>query len=175
MVKEQTARETAVPWPQSIAEFEALVDALGNRLVEFAFRRLQNRADAEDVVQDVLVRAYRDREKHRGVDNAVPFLFRMTANRATDVLRRRRKETGLPAEPTAAASDADPVLLKQAEGLLGRLPARQAEVIRLRVWGELSFEAVAQAMGCSLPTVKSRFRYGVQKLRKALERQGGVR
>jgi DNA-directed RNA polymerase specialized sigma24 family protein len=93
--------EKAVPWPQSIREFEALVDALGSRLVQFAFCRLHSAADAEDVVQDVLVQAYRDRERHKGVDNAIPFLFRMVANRSTDVLRRRKRAPG-PLEETAA-------------------------------------------------------------------------
>ena len=158
------------------AEFESLIDVAQHRLVEFAFRRLQCRADAEDVVQDVLVRAYRDREKHRGVDNVVPFLFRMVANRATDMLRRRRRETGPP--PAAPAETGDPEAahrLREIEAILNRLPSRQAEVIRLRVWADLPFEDVARSLGCSVPTVKSRFRYGVQKLRKALKRQGGER
>ena len=168
--------EAAMPWPQSIREFEALVDALGSRLVHFAFCRLHSAADAEDVVQDVLVQAYRDRERRKGVDNAIPFLFRMVANRSTDVLRRRKRAPG-PLEETAATPGAGP-------GRGGRPPApdrsaaggvagAQAEAIRLRVYGELSFEAMARIAGCGVPTVKSRFRYGIEKLRRALERQGG--
>jgi RNA polymerase sigma-70 factor (ECF subfamily) len=48
-------------------------------------------------------------------------------------------------------------------------------VIRLRIYGDLPFEAVAQSLGCAVPTVKSRFRYGIQKLRRILEREGGER
>ena len=170
-------------WPQTIREFEALVDLLQDRLVHFAFCRLHSREDAEDVVQDVLVRAYRDREKHKGVDNVCPFLFRMVANRSTDLLRRRRHQTGPPEEAALQAqgpgSAVDPEAvasrMRRVEALLARLPGRQAEVIRLRVYGELPFEAIADTAGCSVPTVKSRFRYGVQKLRRALLRQGGGR
>ena len=75
---------TARRWPQSAAEFEELVDALQHRLVRFACSRLQSRGDAEDVVQDVFVHAWREREKYRKVESVEPFLFRMTANRATD-------------------------------------------------------------------------------------------
>lgn len=170
--------EAAMSWPQSIREFEALVDALGSRLVHFAFCRLHSAADAEDVVQDVLVQAYRDRERRKGVDNAIPFLFRMVANRSTDVLRRRKRAPGPLEEVPAPAPGADSMAeaaarQRRAEALLAGLPAAQAEAIRLRVYGELPFEAVARIAGCSVPTVKSRFRYGIEKLRRALERQGG--
>jgi len=183
-VVERTSAQPDVPWPQSIKEFEALIDAMQHRLVQFAFCRLHSREDAEDAVQDVLVQAYRDREKHRAVANAVPFLFRMVANRSTDVLRRRKHEggrledcagelaaSGEGAQEAAAAAQRQ----RRIEDSLQRLPRRQSEAIRLRVYGELPFEAVAQAMGCSVPTVKSRFRYGIQKLRRVLKRQGGER
>jgi len=169
-------------WPQSISEFETLIESLQHRLVHFAFCRLQSLDDAEDVVQDVLVQAYRDRQKHRGVDNAAPFLFRMVANRCVDVLRRRQRRMR-PLDEAAsevAASDTGTAIqsleaARRAEEFLAKLPSKQADVIRLRFYGDLSFEAVAQATGCSVPTVKSRFRYGIQKLRKALKRMGGER
>jgi RNA polymerase sigma-70 factor (ECF subfamily) len=109
----------------------------------------------------------------------------MVANRSTDYLRKRQRERRSLEERDpegfgvsaggAADSESAEQMLRRIDGLLGRLPARQAEVIRLRVHGELSFEAVAHAVGCSVPTVKSRFRYGIEKLRKALARQGGER
>src|SRR5262249_15365862 len=149
-------------WPQSVAEFDALVEATQHRLIRFAYCRLHSMADAEDVVQDVLVQAYRDRARHRNVDNAVPFLFRMVANRSTDLLRKRRRWAAPPTPAAAASCGAgrEPWV----EGLLERLPAAQSEVIRLRVYGELPFDDVARSVGCSVPTVKSRFRYGLQRL-----------
>lgn len=45
-------------WPQDAAGFEPLVGCFQDRLVGYAFRRLGNLADAEDVVQDVFVRAF---------------------------------------------------------------------------------------------------------------------
>jgi len=169
-------------WPQSIRDFELLIDSLQHRLVHFAFCRLHSLEDAEDVVQDVLVQAYRDRERYRKVENVDPFLFRMVANRCTDLLRRHKREagpmTGAGIEAMAGGAP-EPVdaaaRLRLVESMLGRLPDRQAEVIRLRVHGGLAFDAVARAVGCSVPTVKSRFRYGIQKLRRVLKQQGGGR
>ena len=61
--------------------------------------------------------------------------------------------------------------LGEIERLLTRLPARQAEAIRLRVFGCLPFAAIAEAVGVSLPTIKSRFRYGVERLRGILTKE----
>jgi RNA polymerase sigma-70 factor, ECF subfamily len=183
---EHTEGKAALPagpaWPQSIREFESLVELLQHRLVQYAVRRLHSREDAEDVVQEVLVQAYRERQRYRNVANAVPLLFRMVANRSTDLLRRRRRD-GPPlesiAEPAAEGAAADPAReearFRAVEQSLARLPRRQAEAIRLRIYGDLPFEDVAEAVGCSVPTVKSRFRYGVQKLRGYLGDPGGER
>ena len=166
--------EPVLSWPQSVAEFDALIEATQHRLIRFAYCRLHCMADAEDVVQDVLVQAYRDRARHSGVDNAVPYLFRMVANRATDLLRKRKRQAAV-AEHAAIDPSADGGRQVWIEGLLERLPSPQAEAIRLRVYGELPFEDVARSAGCSVPTVKSRFRYGLQRLRKLLDAGGGER
>ena len=76
-------------WPQSPAEFETLVDACLDRLVGYAYRRLGNIEDAEDAVQEVLVRAFRDRSKRKRTSAVRPYLFRMVANACTDLLRKR--------------------------------------------------------------------------------------
>ncbi len=175
--------EPARTWPQSINEFEALIEQYQHRLVQFAFCRLQSQPDAEDVVQDVLVQTWRDREKHKGVDHVGAFLFRMVANRCTDRLRQQRKRGSVSLddmEPRAAADiqlDSVEAAKRQRwiDALLARLPERQAEVIRLRIYGDLPFEVVAQTINCSVPTVKSRFRYGIQKLRRVLQHTGGER
>jgi RNA polymerase sigma-70 factor, ECF subfamily len=175
----------AQSWPQTIREFEALIERTEHRLVQFAFCRLQRREDAEDVVQEVYVQAFRDREKYRAVNGVVPFLFRMVANRCTDVLRKRRREAKvlgitnsechLESAPTGEETLQSRLAFARIDDLLAGLPKRQAEVIRLRVHGDLPFEDVARVVGCSIPTVKSRFRYGIQKLRRAVKRQGGER
>jgi RNA polymerase sigma-70 factor (ECF subfamily) len=180
-----TGGSVAQSWPQTVREFEILVGRTEHRLVQFAFCRLQRREDAEDVVQEVYVQAFRDREKYTNVDGVAPFLFRMVANRCTDVLRKRRREAevlgvvnsescveGAPAIEEGLQSRLG---FARIDDLLGGLPKRQAEVIRLRVHGDLPFEDVARVVGCSIPTVKSRFRYGIQKLRRAMKRQGGER
>jgi RNA polymerase sigma-70 factor (ECF subfamily) len=168
-------------WPQTIEQFESLVEATQDDLVNFAFHLLGNREDAEDAVQDVYVQAYRDRVKRRHIAEVRPYLFRMARNRCTDFHRARLRR---PAEAIAdrIASDEDTfstVAARQQSAELDRLlddiPGREAEVIRLRAFSELSFAEIAIVVGTSVSTVKSRFRYGLDKLRHAFHAKGGTR
>ena len=54
--------------------------------------------------------------------------------------------------------------------LLTEIPDEQAEVIRLRIYGDNSFAEIAEILSIPLPTVKSRFLYGLEKLRKGLKK-----
>jgi len=123
-------------WPQSVEQFETLVEAVQHELVHFAFRRLRSLEDAEDTVQDVLVRAYVDREKHRCVTGVRPYLFRMVANRCTDVLRQRQRAERHrdPSDPAglAARAVADPSVdrLSEIEHLLHRRSPFRASPFR---------------------------------------------
>ena len=165
-------------WPQTIDEFDCLVQATQDELVHFAFYRLGNQADAEDVVQDVYVQAFRERAKRRHITEVRPYLFRMVRNRCTDLLRARPRNSGRALEELTATADTFSALAAREQAsefarILGQIPEREAEVIRLRAWSELSFAEVALAVGAPVPTVKSRFRYGIDKLRRLLNQEGG--
>ncbi|SPE32470.1 RNA polymerase, sigma-24 subunit, ECF subfamily [Candidatus Sulfopaludibacter sp. SbA3] len=161
--------EGDMKWPQTVAQFEALVEAVQDELVHFAFCRLRNQPDAEDVVQDVLVQAYLERARHCAIVRVRPYLYRMVANRCTDLLRKRQR-AARPIHPPPAP-DPPEHRLAEVEALLTKLPERQAEAIRLRIFGGLPFQTIAEAAGVSLPTIKSRFRYGVERLRSLLSRE----
>ena len=106
-----------------------------------------------------------------------PYLFRMVANRCTDMLRQRQRAERRrdPSDPAdlAGGRGVEPAVdrLEEIERLLMHLPQRQAEAVRLRVFGRLPFAAIAEATGVSLPTIKSRFRYGVERLRGILGKE----
>lgn len=162
-------------WPQTRRDFETLVDRYLDRLVRYAFSRLGNLQDAEDVVQEVLVRSFVDRAKRKSITAVTPYLYRSVANACTDHLRRRssgavfREDIGV--EGLLAQDDNPLHLLEAAEEhqrvdmLLGQLPQLQAEVIRLRMCEGLPLNEIAEDVGCSINTVCSRLRYGFRKLR----------
>jgi RNA polymerase sigma-70 factor (ECF subfamily) len=167
-------------WPATLNDYERLVEAFQNRLVRYAFRQLGNLHDAEDVAQEVLVRAYRSRAERKEVLCVSAYLYRMTSNCCTDHLRRQRRAPAMeelevtqlsshrpPTSDEAAAAEE----LRRIESLLQDLPAPQAEIVRLRVLDELDLNEIAEAVGCPLGTVKSRLRYGLEKLRGTIVRK----
>ena len=169
-----TAASQAENWPQTVSDFEYLIESTQDELIRFAFYRLGNRDDAEDVVQDVYVEAYRDRAKRRHITRVRPYLFRMVGNRCFDLLRARSRNSGEVVEESASAGDdafSSMAAREEAEALslaLESIPPKEAEVIRLRTFADLSFAEIAEAVGTPVSTVKSRFRYGLDKLRRLL-------
>ncbi len=167
-------------WPQTPPEFEDLIDVFQDRLVRYAFCRLKDVEDAEDAVQEVFLKAYTHRNELRNVYPVAPYLYRMVANMCIDHLRRPRpvivsideiRMEELPRErPVARERAAAAEELKLATELLDRLPRRQADVLRLRLFDDLSLAEIADLHQCSLSTVKSRLRYGIARLRRILSR-----
>lgn len=170
------------PWqggcPQSIEDFSRLVDAFKDRMVRHAFRKLGDLHLAEDVAQEVFVRTFMARDRLANVMNVSAYLYRVASNLCTDSMRRRRK----PDEDTddailAAAAAKNPSgreaaiaseELARVEAILRRIPEEQAEVIRLHVLDELAFTDIAAVTNSALSTVKSRFRYGLEKAREMM-------
>ncbi len=160
-------------WPQTLGEFEKFVEAFQDRLVRYAFRRTGNLHDAEDVAQDVLARAYLCRAERTNVSSVAAYLYGMAFNSCADRLRARpaapvqqSEMSSLPSRrPGAAETAAALDEMRRIEALVDKLPQEQAEVVRLRFLDELHLKEIAELTSCPLATVKSRLRYGLEKLR----------
>lgn len=165
-----TRRPWESGWPQTHRDYDLLLDYVQDRLVWYAYRRLSDLSEAEDVVQEVFVRAYADRDKRANVVMVVPYLYRMLANECAGRLRHTKPLSfeSLNLEATAAGQEQTTAVEQNEwiEHLLSRLPDSQAAVIRLRVLEEMSLAEVAKTVGCSLSTAKSRLNYGLRRLRR---------
>ena len=179
----QPTRKWEEGWPQGVAEFDTLVESLQDCFVRYAFRRLGSLQDAEDVVQNILLKAFTERKRLENIKRVVPYLYRMLANACTDFLRKHNgrqvyleklKPLKVSVKGGDCTEEAAVRELARIESLLAPLPEEQAEVIRLRVQDRLSFAQIAEMTGCPLPTVKSRFRYGLDKLRIKLSKEREV-
>lgn len=154
------------PDPERLARLDEAVTAYQDELFRFAAFRTGSRADAEDVVQDAFLRFA---AAEAPIANPRAYLYRCVANACCDLGRRPRPEP----LPGHIAAEADDDLREEAdriERLLDRLPEEQAEVIRLHTLSWLRFTAIAQTLDCPVTTVKSRFRYGIDKLKTILQR-----
>lgn len=122
---------------------ERIVDRRQDSLYRFAYIRTGSQADAEDIVQDVLLRLFHSDCNLDRIDDVERYLWRAIANRCCDYHRHRRNAT-LPTERAAALADdsGDQELREEYEriaGLLATLPEEQAEVIRLKTSDSLTF------------------------------------
>jgi RNA polymerase sigma-70 factor (ECF subfamily) len=144
----------------------------GPRLVLFARQWVASRADAEDVLQDAFVRFWPRRGRAR---DPLAYLYqcvrRTAMNWRRSAERRARHEAQADAQllfrtPAEEAELAELAALAQAA--LEGLPVEQREIVVLRIWGQLTFRAIAQVLGIPSPTARSRYRYALAALRKRL-------
>ena len=164
------------------SSFEEFVAGNSVRLFTMALLLTgRHRPEAEDLLQDVLERAYRRWAKITRFGDPEPYVRKMLVNAAIDRSRRllRRREDPLPADSAdvTAASDqvgpaADRDLLLRA---LAGLPRRQRAVLVLRFFEDLSEAQAAVVLGCSVGAVKSQTSRGLAKLRHVILSPGSGR
>jgi RNA polymerase sigma factor (sigma-70 family) len=148
----------------------------GDYLLALAAALLQDINAAEDVVHDVFCKFIESREKFRLAGNLKSFLATCVVNLARDKLRARQSQSCGFGEAAASALDPkDPehhaIFGEEAGNLndaIAQLALEQREVIMLHLRGDMKFREIAGLQGISINTAKSRYRYGLEKLRKLL-------
>lgn len=159
--------------------FDALARAYRGKLLGICFRYTGNREDADDVVQEVLLRAYRGLSGFRGDASFRTWLFRIAVNACLNWTAGRRWRESGPVEPDTLV-DPSPTpserLAEKEEQVMVRravagLPDRQRMTLLLRVYEELSHKEIAEVMGCSVGTVKANFFFALKNLRKHFEKR----
>ena len=158
-----------------VKDLERIISLKQDWLFRFAYLRVGRREDAEDIVQDVLLRLYRSKEQLTNVEKVEQYLIRAISNACIDYSRRRPPilMTSLEgAAQIAEDSEADKEIRDEYERinrLLQIIPAEQAEIVRLHCTDGLTFRQIAQVLEIPDATVKSRYRYAIDKIRKAYE------
>ena len=165
--------------------FGELVRRHQDRAFNLAYQVLRNREDALDVAQEAFVKAFASLPGFKAEASFTTWLHRIVVNLAIDGLRRRRRSEGTEYDDRRAVAEdaaveheapggpAAELEMKQVRSLLARgiasLPPAQRAVIVLREIEGMSYEAIAQAVGCSLGTVMSRLFYGRRKLQRIFQ------
>ncbi len=153
---------------------EAVIDTYQDGLFRFAFFRTGSTQEAADIVQSVFLRLYERHKDFAAIENMKSYLFRSVSNACADHHRRKQSRQTVPlAHAASHASDdvenADAAAeYERINGLLATLPAEQADVIRMRTVSSLAFAEIAEILQVPQATAKSRFRYGIEKLRSKI-------
>lgn len=167
--------------------FEQLARAAEAPLYRHVLRIVGVRADAEDIVQEAFLSAWRSLPAFQG-GSFRAWLFRIATNRSIDLIRARRRKGELPLEPDAddgvdwaepVAAGPDPVELASqsetfavVEQALAGLPAEQRAAVLLRDVEGFSYEEIALIAAVEVGTVKSRIHRGRVAVRSALVARG---
>lgn len=156
-----------------------------DRLLAFIRRRIDDAAEAEDILQDALYELVAAARLAQPVEQVGAWLMRVARNRIIDRFRRKRPALLLDAgaadeermlEELLPAADGTPetaamraLLLEEIEAALAELPREQREVFVAQELDGLTFRELAERTGVSINTLLSRKRYAVRQLRERLQ------
>lgn len=168
--------------PMTEAALEQLMDRYADLVLRLAYTYLGNRADAEDLVQTVFLKAFASAPSFNDSDHEKAWLIRVTANASKDALRARKRRA-VPVALDERASDAGAASLSGApsstassceapgpvtEAVLA-LPPAYREVVYLYYYEEYSTREIAALTDSSEVAVRARLSRARKKMRAALE------
>ncbi|MBL7221801.1 MAG: sigma-70 family RNA polymerase sigma factor [Phycisphaerae bacterium] len=157
-------------------QWSAWLDEHGPTLVLLARQWTESHAEAEDVVQDAFVRFWPKRASARDARAYLYSCVRSAAmdRRRSDARRRRREELARPADNEENLFEHTLEQDERREAIektLRSLPDEQKEVVIMKIWGQLTFQGIGQALAISANTAASRYRYALTSLRKSLQQE----
>lgn len=175
-VSEETVWMLAVRDERDKMAFSNLFDHFAPRLKGFIIKTGMPSAQAEEIVQDVMLTVWRKAaqfDPHRAQVSA--WIYQITRNRQIDIIRKYNRP--LPeelVEPPSLACDTSQMIaldqeakhLKQA---LSRLSDDQRQAVEKAYFGELTHQEISNQTGLPLGTIKSRIRLGLERLRLELK------
>jgi RNA polymerase sigma-70 factor (ECF subfamily) len=146
--------------------FWTLVEAHGDELLVHA-RRLTGEEQAEDVLQDALLRALRAYPKLRHADHLRAWLYRVTTSAAMDFHRSRRRRE-VPTDDPPAVATYDRYDDGAFESLIAPLNETNRSALRLRFVDDLDYDGIAAKLGCSEVAARQRVSTAVRTLRESI-------
>lgn len=162
-----TASEARPATP--VPDFESLYNQFRGRVYGTAYRMTGNRADAEDVTQEVFIRVFKKLSSFRGYSAVSTWIYRITMNCALDLLRRRKREQTLPLDESLVTASEPISVMRLIEGTLPRMPEGYRQVFVLHDMQGMKHFEIAKILGISEGASKSQLHRARAFLRKELE------
>ncbi len=163
--------------------FNQLILRWERPIYALAYRTIGREEDARDVCQETFLRAFRALPGFRGQAKFSSWLYRIALNLCRDWIRRERR-TGFVQPPedvdlmdlVAAAEPSESIedlvarkdQIRVVERAMALLPEDQRTAIVLKEYHGLTFQEIADLLGCPLSTVKTRLYQGLSVLRREL-------
>jgi len=163
--------------------FNELIVRWERPIYALAYRTIGREEDARDVCQETFLRAFRALPRFRGQAKFSSWLYRIALNLCRDWMRRQRRtpvvqapedidlmELAAAAEPSESIEDlvARQEQVRAVQRAMAVLPDEQRAAIILKEYHGLTFQEIAELVGCPLSTVKTRLYQGLTVLRREL-------
>jgi RNA polymerase sigma-70 factor, ECF subfamily len=174
------------PTPEQTAFLERAITEYGKAAYNYALRLTRHESDARDLTQEAFIRVYRAWRSFQPGTSFLSWIYRIITNLHRDELRRRKgryqeeiPEDNAPQEyggeqPLATRPIEELVERQLSERMskaLNALSLEQRQVLVLADVEEYSYQEIADIVGCSIGTVRSRLHRARQQLRRYLETQ----
>ena len=157
--------------------FRALLSKYQERLYWHIRRLVLEHEDANDVLQDCLVKVYRKFSSFRGQSQLYTWLYRIATNEALSFLRKQKRKQvqsiddddlhladRLTADPYFDGNQAQ----AQLQQALGTLPDKQRVVFNLRYFESMSYREMSDILGTSTGALKASYHHAVKKIEKSV-------
>lgn len=170
--------------------FNQLILRWERPIYALAYRTIGREEEARDVCQETFLRAYRALPRFRGQAKFSSWLYRIALNLCRDWMRRERRaptmqppedmdlmDMAAATEPSESIEDlvARRDMTRLVEQAMTHLPEEQRTAIVLKEYHGLTFQEIADVVGCPLSTVKTRLYQGLTVLRRELAKSAGGR
>jgi len=157
--------------------FSAFYDRYSSMVFQYLLAYGADRDTAADLVQNLMLDIVKQPEKFSSVENLPAYLIlrvksRYLDSRRSETARDRREKFGATTKQTQdQPEELDQSLRDKIGQALSSLPEPQRVVVRLRIYGNMTLQAISTMEKVSLGTIASRYRHGIEKLRNQLKHE----
>jgi len=164
---------------------ELLIKRHQQRLYSFIYSKIQNRDTTEDIFQDTFIKVIRTLKKgnYNEEGKFLPWVMRIAHNLIIDYFRKNNRmptfnnteEFDIFSVLSDGALNAEGKIIKEqilndVKELVEELPEEQKEVLKMRIYNDMSFNEISENTGVSINTALGRMRYALINLRKIIEK-----
>jgi RNA polymerase sigma-70 factor (ECF subfamily) len=170
--------------------FAELVELYKDKIYHLGYRMLNQKQEAEDVVQETFLRVYMNLERYDENQKFSTWIYRIATNLCIDRLRKRKPNYSIDAEmsdndgtdwhailPSDEAGPEDELILSETQqnirNAIQSLPDKYRTVVVLRYLHDMSLQEISDVLEMPVTTVKTRVHRGREFLRKKLEPEFG--
>lgn len=158
--------------------FNYLIDIYSERIYWHVKRMVNNHDDANDLVQEIFVKVWKNLSRYRGESQLYTWVYRIATNECLTFLQKQKKlrtmsfdddELGLADQLATSESIDGKAVEKKLEKAISILPEKQRQVFNLRYYDEMPYEQMSTVLGTSVGGLKASYHHAVQKIHRFIE------